>query len=196
MSEPTVTDIVIRMAHIFESLEIPYYVGGSFASTIYGRPRLTQDVDVIAAMLPEHIQPLIEALGNDFYADSESMLEAIHQRRSFNLIHFHSSYKVDVFIPKDRPFDKEQYDRRAKRKLAEGRDEIVYVSSPEDTILAKLEWYRMGHEVSENQWNDIQGILEQQKALDLPYMRRWAAEIGVADLLERAFAEAGSTPPM
>jgi hypothetical protein len=193
MTEPTVTDIVLLMARILESLQIPYYVGGSVASTIYGRPRLTQDVDIVAEMQPEHIQPLIEALGNDYYADSESMLEAVEKRRSFNLIHYHSSYKVDVFIPKDRPFDKEQFQRRVKRNLAAESDDTAYIASPEGTILAKLDWYRMGHEVSENQWNDIQGILKAQKALDLAYMRRWAAEIGVADLLERALVESDST---
>ena len=190
MTEPTAIDIVLHMARIFESLGITYYVGGSVASTIYGKPRLTQDVDIVSEMQPEHLQPFIEALGSDFYADSESMLEAINQRRSFNLIHYHSSYKVDVFISKGRPFDLEQFGRRTRYKLLSGRDDTAYIASPEGTILAKLEWYRMGHEVSENQWNDIQGILKAHRTLDQAYMRRWAAELGVADLLERALKEA------
>ena len=191
MAEPTAIDVVLQMARILESLEIPYYVGGSLASTMYGKVRTTQDVDLIADIRPEHIQPLISALGSDFYADGESILEAIQKRRSFNLIHYHSIFKVDVFIPKGRPFDQEQLARRAKRQFTEESADQAFVASPEGTILAKLEWYRMGHEVSDRQWTDILGVFEVRRdELDVPYMRRWAAELGVADLLERALTAA------
>jgi hypothetical protein len=65
-------------------------------------------------------------------------------------------------------------------------------ASPEDTVLAKLEWYRLGGEVSERQWRDVLGVLRARGSqLDLEYMRKWAGELHVGDLLERGLQEAG-----
>ena len=58
-------------------------------------------------------------------------------------------------------------------------------------ILAKLEWFRGGGEVSERQWTDVLGILRAGRGLDKAYLQRGATELGVADLLARALGEAG-----
>jgi hypothetical protein len=100
-------------------------------------------------------------------------------------------FKVDMFIPKDRPFDRQQLARREKQGIGTEPDQMAYVASAEDIILAKLEWYRLGGEVSERQWRDVQGILEVSgNRLDQDYLRRWAATLNVSDLLERALSEA------
>ena len=147
-------------------------------------------VDIVADVQPEHIQPLVEALSKEFYADDEMMRDAIEHQSSFNLIHYETAFKADIFIRKSRAFDQMQLNRRRLSVIASNPEESVYVTSPEDTILAKLEWYRMGGEVSDRQWRDILGVLKTRAGeLDLEYLRKWAAELHVSDLLERALKE-------
>jgi hypothetical protein len=178
-----------RVVRALETLQIPYLIGGSMASTAYGRIRATMDVDIVADLSIEQVDPLVALLGDEFYADAEMMRQAIDHRSSFNLIHLTTMFKVDIFVIKDRPYDRQQLERRLARSL-EPSEQIVYVASPEDVILAKLEWYRLGGEVSERQWRDIQGVLDVQgNRLDRDYMRHWAAILDVADLLVAALDE-------
>jgi hypothetical protein len=107
------------------------------------------------------------------------------------LIHYETAFKVDIFIRKLRPFDQMQLERRRKSVIATDPEESVWVVSPEDIILAKLEWYRMGGEVSDRQWRDILGVLKTRAGeLDLAYLRKWAIELKIVDLLDRALKEA------
>jgi hypothetical protein len=182
--------ITLLVTQTLERLGIAYAVGGSLASSLHGVMRSTLDVDIVADMQPEHIQPLVEALSKEFYADDEMMKDAIEHQSSFNLIHYETAFKVDIFIRKSRAFDQMQLNRRRLSIIASNPEESVYVTSPEDTILAKLEWYRMGGEVSDRQWRDILGILKTRTGeLDLGYLRKWAAELHVSDLLERALQQ-------
>jgi hypothetical protein len=184
------TRITLLVTQTLERLGIPYAVGGSLASSLHGVMRSTLDVDIVADMQAEHIRPLVEALSKEFYADAEMMRDAIEHQSSFNLIHYETAFKVDIFIRKSRPFDQMQLNRRRLSIIANDPEESVYVTSPEDTILAKLEWYRMGGEVSDRQWRDILGVLKTRAGeLDLEYLRKWAAELNVRDLLERALKE-------
>lgn len=183
--------ITLLVAQTLERLGIPYAVGGSLASSLHGVMRSTLDVDIVADMKIEHIQPLVAALSKEFYADDEMMKDAIENRSSFNLIHYETAFKVDIFIRKLRAFDQMQLDRRRTSVIATDPEESVYVVSPEDIILSKLEWYRMGGEVSDRQWRDILGVLKVRAGeLDLDYLRKWANELKVGDLLERALKEA------
>jgi hypothetical protein len=133
------TRITLLVTQTLERLGIPYAVGGSLASSLHGVMRSTLDVDIVADMQSEHIPPLVEALSKEFYADEEMMRDAIEQQSSFNLIHYETAFKVDIFIRKSRAFDQMQLNRRRLSVIASDPDESVYVTSPEDTILAKLE---------------------------------------------------------
>ena len=114
------------------------------------------------------------------------------RQSSFNLIHYETAFKVDVFVRKMRPYDAVQLARRRKSVIATEPEASVYVISPEDIILSKLEWYRQGGEVSERQWRDVLGVLKvRADELDLDYLQKWAAELRVHDLLARALQEAG-----
>ncbi len=184
------TRITLLVAQTLERIGIPYAVGGSFASSLHGVMRSTLDVDIVADMKLEHIQPLVAALAKEFYADDEMMKDAIEHHSSFNLIHYETAFKVDIFIRKPRSFDQMQLERRRTSVIATDPEESIYITSPEDTILAKLEWYRMGGEVSDRQWRDILGVMKTRAGeLDLDYLRRWANELKVTDLLDRALTE-------
>jgi hypothetical protein len=183
--------ITLLVTQTLEHLDIPYAVGGSLASSLHGVMRSTLDVDIVADMRLEHINPLVEALSKEFYADDQMMRDAIERQSTFNLIHYETAFKVDIFIQKSRAFDQMQLERRRTSIIATDPEQSVYVTSPEDTILSKLEWYRLGGEVSDRQWRDILGILKTRAGdLDLDYLRKWARDLNVTDLLDRAVGEA------
>jgi hypothetical protein len=183
-------EVTLKVTSILEQLGVPYLIGGSLASTLYGMVRTTQDSDVIANMRSEHIQPFIAALQNEFFIDEEMIADALSRNSSFNIIHRETMFKVDVFIPSPRPFQQSQF-ARAQRQTFDLEPEIsANFASAEDTILSKLEWYRMGGEVSDRQWRDILGVLKTREGeLDLNYLRKWANELKVNDLLARALQE-------
>lgn len=183
----TVTLLVTRE---LERLGVPYLIGGSLASAVHGVYRATADADVVADLRPAQANPLAQALAGAFYVDEESIAEAIRHRRSFNVIHLDTMFKVDIFVSQARPFDRSQFERRVRQVVATDPERFGYFASAEDTVLAKLEWYRLGGEVSERQWRDILGVLKVQgEQLDLAYVRHWAGELTVMDLLEKALAE-------
>jgi hypothetical protein len=183
-------EVTLKVTGAFESLGVPYLIGGSLASTLHGMVRTTQDSDIIAEMRPEHLQPFVLALRDEFYIDEEMVAESIQSNSSFNIIHRETMFKVDVFIPRPRPFLQAQLDRAQRLTFSFETEMSAKFATPEDTILSKLEWYRMGGEVSDRQWRDILGVLKTRAGeLDLEYLRKWAVELHVSDLLERALKE-------
>jgi hypothetical protein len=191
MNAPEILAVLAPIVEALEELGVAYHIGGSVASSVYGIPRLTIDADLVADLRLEHVRPLVKQLEVEYYIDADAVRDAIRRRSSFNAIHLDTILKFTVFIPKTRPFDQEELRRIRQEVLAEGTRPF-YMASPEDTILNKLEWYRMGGEVSTSQWNDILGVLKVQgTALDMAYMQRWTKALQVTDLLERALVEAG-----
>ena len=191
MNTSQVLAAITPVVEAFEQLGVLYHIGGSVASSVYGILRATIDADLIADLRLEHVQPLVIQLKTDYYIDEDMIRDAIKRRSSFNVIHLNTMLKVDVFIPKSRLFDQEELRRAQLEVLSEGTRPFN-VASPEGTILNKLEWYRMGGEVSDRQWNDILGVLKVQGTdLDLVYLQRWAVNLNVTDLLERALVDAG-----
>jgi hypothetical protein len=192
-----VTEVVTRkVVNVLDALGIPYLVGGSVASSIHGIPRLTRDVDLVAEIREEHAPALVAAWQDEFYVDEDLIREAVREEGSFNIIYLASMYKADVFVAKQDEWSRQVMARRRLEPLsANEQTPHVYVASPEDMILQKLLWYRMGGGVSDSQWNDIQNVLKVQAgALDYRYLRRWAGELGITDLLDEAFADAEFEP--
>jgi hypothetical protein len=185
-------EILVMVISELESLKIPYMVGGSFAASYYGFPRNTQDADLIVAMTWDDVDRFVNAFIPEFYLDRGLIEDALRRHTSFNIVHLESTFKVDFFVLRQGSFDQESFSRRRLRRIDPHQDVEMFVQSAEDTVLAKLDWYRLGGGVSEIQWRDVVGVLKAQgDRLDLSYVNRWARELGLLDLLERAKQEAG-----
>ena len=183
--------VLSEVARVLDELGIAYALVGSLASSIHGMYRSTADIDLLADIRADQVGPFLTALRTNFYVDEQAVRQALAQRRSFNIIHFESVFKVDFFIAKTDDFTRKQLERRQPRRIAPELGQMIYVATAEDTIIAKLRWYREGAEVSSTQWADVLGMLGTHDInLDLDYMRKWADSLGVRDLLDRALVEA------
>ena len=185
--------ILQHVVSVFDDVGVPYVVVGSVASSARGFPRTTNDVDIVADLRPEHVPAVVARLGHEFYVDQEAVSRAIALCRSFNAIHAESGFKVDVFVPAAGSVGRQQLARRTLETLGAEGGQRLFVSTAEDVVLAKLEWFRASGETSERQWRDVVGVLRVQgAAIDRTYLREWAVRFGVLDLLERALADADS----
>ena len=176
---------------VIDRLGIPFLVGGSIASGTHGLPRQTNDIDILADLPPGRVAEFCAALAPAFYIDIEAVEPAIRTGRPFNAIHLRGAYKFDIFPAGEDRFAQSELTRcRYTTTTITGLENIEFpVASPEDTILAKLAWFRKGGEVSDRQWHDILGVIGVQgDRLDWKYLQDWAAELGVADLLATALA--------
>lgn len=180
----------------FDELGVVAVLGGSMASSLIGEPRATNDVDLAAALTHDTATRLIGKLGEAFYADPAAIQEAVMYRSSFNVIHLATATKVDVFVLGDGLLDRRQASRRVQIEVADEDKTLLWVSSPEDQVLRKLAWYRLGQEVSDRQWRDIRAMLQvQEGTLDRVDPESAARELGLVDLLHRAIREAGIAEP-
>jgi hypothetical protein len=166
-----------------------YLVGGSFASSIVGVERATQDVDFVVALEERHIDGLVAELASDFYIDADLLRAAIVHRASANVIHLPTMVKADLFVLPDTSFARSQMKRRLRLPILGPGEPLVCVTSAEDMILQKLLWYRLTGERSEKQWSDVQGVLRVQAlALDRDYLNHWSGVLEIADLWEKVSA--------
>ena len=181
-----------HMVGILEALDIPYLVGGSVASVALSEPRSTNDVDIVVDLREENVVDFLVALEDDFYAEEEMIRDAISLKSSFNLILLRTMIKVDVFVCEANAWTESEFSRKHQLDLGiTGEPVLAWLPSAEDVILQKLAWYRLGGEVSERQWRDVQGVLKvQAENLDYDYLEKWAIFRNVSDLLLRAVHEA------
>ena len=187
-ADDSTLDVARKFSGALGRLGIPHLVGGSVASTLHGEPRSTFDVDFSAHVRLEDVEKLCAALDDDFWVDRELVRDAVARGRHFNVIHRKPPLKVDVFVrPRSGHFALE-ITRAMEREPVMG----LRLATAEDTLLRKLWWYRLGGEQSDRQWRDVSGLvkLRGSQGLDVAYMRQYAVELGVSDLLERLLAGA------
>lgn len=187
---PVVQEVIAALAR----LQIPYALGGSWASSLLGKLRFTHDADIAVESFPGKEAAFCGLFGNDYYLSLPAVQQAVQQHTSFNIIHTPSGFKVDVFVHRDRPFDRSVMLRRQSHVLGDpSAGQTVEFVSAEDIILLKLEWYRLGNETSEQQWLDVLGVFQVQgDRLDRTYLDHWAKELQIDDLLALARSDSGS----
>ncbi len=167
-----------RLVRMLDTSGVPFMIAGSFASTAHGLPRTTQDIDVVID--PPHVQALDALVGSmspdDFYVDVDAARDALRRRSMFNVIDHASGWKVDFIVRKNRAFSRDEFARRMELTLL---DVPVFVASPEDTIVAKVEWSQQSGG-SERQRRDVAGIVATMgDQLDRAYVERWIHQLGL-----------------
>ncbi|TVM00430.1 MAG: hypothetical protein CV087_13760 [Candidatus Brocadia sp. WS118] len=181
-------ELLRKIIQTFDDAGIQYMVTGSVASSLQGEPRSTHDIDLVVAIERTDAKKLVAAFPSpDFYLDAESIMDAIKRQGMFNLIDVNSGDKVDFWILTNEPFDQSRFARRYTEEVAGMR---IAVSSPEDTILAKLRWAKVSGG-SEKQFIDALRVYEVQfKCLNMDYLQSWAKRLEVESMLQKLQEEA------
>ena len=183
-------EITKRVAEGLQSLGIEYMIVGSYASNVHGRPRDSFDANIVADIRTEQVPAFCAEFDPDFVLVSEAVAESVARRKMFNLIPRSGIFKVDIIPLRAEPFDQEEFRRRTSLEVFGSRLDFA---TPEDVILSKLRWHRMGGGVSDRQVEDARDVAAAQGALlDHDYLQRWGATIGVGDLVERILTDVAS----
>ena len=193
MSEMREIEVLERLAEVLDGLGIPYAIGGSIASSMYGTVRFTRDADIGVYPFTSVADKFYAMLKDEFYVSEEAMQQALGCCGSFNIIHFETAFKIDFFLLGPSVFEQQLVVRSKMVRLGESPESDLCFVSPEDVILLKLRRLSEGDGFSEKQWDDILGVLAVQgRALGFPYLAEYARILGVEELLERAIAEAAT----
>ena len=179
-------DALSPVVAAFRGLGIRHFVGGSVASSFHGAARTTMDVDLVCELEEQQVNTFIEQFDRAFYISEAAIRDAVRRKSCFNLIHLPTSFKIDIFVSRGRPFDTNAMSRACSHVLGDERSVDVPIATAEDSIVSKLEWYRLSSETSERQWDDVSRMLKiLGDAADIAYLENAAKSVGVADLLRR-----------
>lgn len=181
-------ELLKKVIQALDQAGIQYMITGSIVSSLQGEPRSTHDIDMLIAVQSSKVHELVEAFPpSDFYLDKDSILDAVNRRSMFNLIDLKGGGKVDFWMLTDEPFDRSRFSRRYREEFMGLK---LQVSSPEDTILAKLRWAKLSGG-SEKQFTDALRVYELQYGkLDINYLEYWAKKLDVESLWKRLIDEA------
>lgn len=184
-------DTLHSVCRELDRLQVPYAVGGSLASSIWGQERATQDADVAAILSITQIETLEKVFEWPLIFQADGLKEDLESGSLFpcgQILNGETLDRVDLFAVQDLAYAHQQLERSKRVEVLPGV--FIPFCSPEDTVIAKLRWYELGNRVSDKQWNDIVQVLEVQRGeLDEEYLDRWASHFGISDLLQEARSE-------
>lgn len=184
-------DFLTRLVIKLKEARIPYMISGSLGSSFHGEPRASNDIDLVIYSKEKQLSIFVKSLGNDYYVNQEAVNIAMLKHTMFNIIDYKTGWKADIIIRKSRPFSVEEFNRRIEGIIVGVQ---VFVVSPEDSILSKLEWAKESE--SELQIHDAQGIaVVQWDNLDKEYLYKWSQELNIKDLLDNILKNAKKLQP-
>ncbi len=179
-------DVFARVIDILNELKIPYMIVGSIASILYGKPRLTLDMDIIIDIKEEGIENFVSKFGSNWYVDKEMIKDAIKKRFHFNIIHIPSANKIDFFLLQDDGYARGEFDRRESERFDKTRR--AFFACVEDVIIKKLDYYLESK--SEKHVEDIRGILKTySNKIDFSYIEKWAKRKGTFNIWKNLLKE-------
>jgi len=181
-------ELVRKVIHALERAGIPYMITGAVASSLQGEPRTTHDIDIVVSLQQHQVNKLLDYFPSPhFYLDKNSIDDALQNKSMFNLIDVNGGDKVDFWILTEEQFDQSRFARKYSEEILGTR---MYVSSPEDTILAKLRWAKLSGG-SEKQFTDALRVYEVQHGkLDIAYLNDWVKKLNLESLWKRLQDEA------
>ena len=188
---PSHLELAVGMAELFEEIGVRYVVGGSVASSLIGEPRSTVDIDIAVRLTAKDLDSLVDRVRPTFYVPESDAARAVREKDSFNIIHNEAALKIDLFVLGDGLLDVNQINRRVLIEVPTQPLAELWITSPEDQVLRKLDWYRQGGESSDRQMRDIIAILTiNSDRLDNTYLTDTAALVGLTELLNTARQDA------
>jgi hypothetical protein len=191
MSEQREIAVLKRLTDVLDALGVPYAIGGSIASSMYGTVRFTRDADLGVLPFAPAADQFYNLLKGEFYINEQTMQQALAYSSNFSIIHFTTAFKIDLFVLGPSEFERQILLRSRIVRLGESEEGDLSFVSPEDVILLKLRQLSEPDANREDQWDDIQGVLlVQGEALDLEYLETWARRLDLSGLLDQAFAKA------
>jgi len=191
--EPRALRALDALTPVLGELGIEYALGGSMASGHFGEPRSTADADLFVELSASKLDRLLQALKGAFYVPEQPARDAVQSRGMFNIVHLATMHKIDLHVSGGSPLDRDELARRQLVSLTQDGEHMVFIASAEVIVLRKLDRYRRGNCVSDQQWRDILGVLKGQAGrLDLDYLRSMAGRLRVDDLLDRALEQTGT----
>lgn len=164
--------------------KIPYMITGAWSAIYYGRPRASHDIDFVIELSKDNLKKAIIAfkkLPDTFFAQTESIEEAIIQKSMFNVIHLPTALKFDFWILTDEKFDQSRFTRRKKVKIL---NQYMQMASAEDTILQKLKWYEMG-KIEKHLVDAVFVYQIQKEKLDSDYLIKWSKRLKLDKYLRK-----------
>ena len=181
-------EVFRRISEVLDAAGVPYMLTGSFASSYYGVLRSTHDIDIVIASSVQQVNQLVQCLQKtDYYADLQAALDAHREQSMFNAIDNQTGWKIDFIFCKSSAYAREAFQRRKGVQFQHAK---MFVASPEDVVVSKLEWAKMGQ--SARQIEDVAAVLKKQNTtLDHPYIEKWVKELGLSAEWSRARQTAG-----
>lgn len=178
---------------VLERLAVPYLVVGSIASSAYGEPRLTLDIDIVVDLGEDKLDSFCAAFPlPEFYVSRDAARRAIYVRRQFNVLHPASGQKIDFVVAGDDDWGRSQLRRARQERILPERD--VFTGAPEDIIISKMRYYRQSEQ--EKHLRDIAGMMKVSgDRIDRAYVAHWAEKLLLTDIWHAILRRLGEEVP-
>ena len=177
-----------KIGVIFERHGLRYHLTGGVVAAHYGEARNTQDVDIVVDMdACKDRKSLLLDLKKEFYVDQSAFDEAIQMNSMFQILDMNTMLRADIYTASLLP---RRFDNVVRAEIVDGVS--LPIATPEDSILSKLHWVKLG---SGRSRKDVVAMLRVQENLDNDYLESTAEQLGVKTILDELRQIAESYDP-